>query len=69
MIPHEFFVEGERLGIGERRSIRHRLAVKDVFDRHFRFRLRDARLAHNFVDDIEFDQMSLPGDRRSTFPA
>src|ERR1700722_301444 len=42
---------------------------EDRLHGHFSLGFRNAGLVDDFVDDIEFDQMSLPGDRRSTFPA
>lgn len=38
-------------------------AFENGFDSHFRFRLRDARLVDDFIDDIEFDQIVLPAER------
>ena len=42
---------------------------EDRLHGHFSLGFGNAGLVDDFVDDIEFDQMSLPGDRRSTFPA
>jgi len=38
-------------------------AFEDGFDGHLGFRLGDARLANDFVDDVEFDQVDLPRAR------
>src|ERR1700722_12662163 len=42
---------------------------EDRLHGHFSLGFGNAGLVDNFVDDIEFDQTGLPGDRRSTFPA
>ena len=43
--------------ISLRQSLFH--ALKDGFHSHFSLRLGDARLVHDFVDDVEFDHDQL----------